>query len=494
MKNSGMPTTAKVKFPDPRVVILLGIPFHDVTMAETLEYIDAMIVRRRPGYLATANLDFAAQASRDVELQRILFDASLVLCDGTPLVWASRWLNAPLRERVAGSDLMPHLFAHCEKAGHRIFFLGSSDEVLVEAAAKCREQYPKLVICGTYSPPYAKLLELDREEMARRIRQVAPDILLVAFGCPKQEKWIYMNYRELGVPVSVGIGASLDFIAGKFRRAPVWMRVCGLEWVFRMMQEPRRLFNRYCIDLMFFAYTLRRQRKLLRRGGGGTPVAKPAEVPASRTAVHCCWSGRVDAAAVDSGAIGAVPPEEGRPNVVIDCAEVTFIDSTGLGLFIKNFRACKEAGGVFIVLNPSEPVAKMLEAMQLGRLIPVARTPLEISSLLRAATPGGPELSFYTAETKTLTLLMAGDITAATVAGCEEFLMDAWNRAESAGRLVLDLKTVSFIDSSGLGFLIKAFKLAKERGGKLSLLNLTPNVLNVIKLANLQNVLEVPDP
>ncbi|MEI8339950.1 MAG: WecB/TagA/CpsF family glycosyltransferase [Verrucomicrobiota bacterium] len=483
-----------VKLPDPRIVILLGIPFHDVTMSETLSYIDAMVARRKPGYLATANLDFAAQASRDVELQRILFDASLVLCDGTPLVWASRWLQAPLRERVAGSDMMPHLFKHSEKTGHRIFFLGSSDEVLAEAVLKCREQYPKLTLCGTYSPPYAKLLELDRDEIARHIREAEPDILLVAFGCPKQEKWIYMNYKDLGVPVSVGIGASLDFIAGKFRRAPVWMRVCGLEWVFRMMQEPRRLVNRYFIDLMFFAYTLRRQRKLLRRGGIGTPVSKPAEVPASRTTVHCCWSGRVDAAAVDSGVIRAVAPEAGRPNVVIDCAEVTFIDSTGLGLFIKNFRTCKEAGGVFIVLNPSDSVAKMLEAMQLDRLIPLARNLDEIAALLKTGKPGGSELSYYSDETKTLTLVMSGDITAATVSGCEEMLVDAWSRSEKAAQLVMDLKAVSFIDSSGLGFLIKAFKLAKERGGKLSLLNLTPNVINVIKLANLQTFLEVPVP
>ncbi len=107
-----------------RLAILLGVPFHDVTMGETLDRIDALIAARTPGYLATANLDFAAQASQDVELQRILFDAELVLCDGTPLVWASRWLGAPLRERVAGSDMMPHLFARAAERGHRLFFLG----------------------------------------------------------------------------------------------------------------------------------------------------------------------------------------------------------------------------------------------------------------------------------------------------------------------------------------------------------------------------------
>ena len=313
----------------PRVVILLGVPFHDITMQETLAYIDALIERREPSYIATANLDFAAQASADVELQRILCESELVLCDGTPLIWASRWLGAPLRERVAGSDLMPHLFAHAAEKGHRLFLLGASEEVLKEATANCRQRYPDLIICGTFSPSHAKLLDLDHSLIESHIHEAKPDILLVAMGCPKQEKWIYMNYQELGVPVSIGIGATLDFIAGKFRRAPIWMRASGLEWVFRLLQEPRRLYSRYYLDLLFFVSSLRKQRRLLQQKGVGQALVRRADHVVGPGAVQVDWSGRIDAASIRSGIVEAILPEEGEPNVILNCSEVTFIDSTG---------------------------------------------------------------------------------------------------------------------------------------------------------------------
>lgn len=477
---------------EPRIFILLGIPFHDVTMSETLEYLDGMIERRKPAYLATANLDFTAQASKDVELQRILFDAELVLCDGTPLVWASRWLGAPLRERVAGSDLMPFLFSHAQERGYRLFFLGSSEEVLAAAVAKCEERYPKLTICGSYSPPYAKLLEINDEEIARRVREARADILLVAMGCPKQEKWIYRHYQNLGVPATIGIGASLDFIAGKFRRAPVWMRVCGLEWLFRLIQEPTRLFNRYYFDLLFFVDALRKQRRLLKNQGVTIAPSGTVEPSALESVVRYKWTGRIDAAAVDGKKVEAAAPEPGKPNVVIECSEVSFIDSTGLGLFIRSFRLCKQNGGAFVVLAPSEAVAKMLTVMRLDRLIPIAKTEGEILPLIRLGAPGAPEADALTAANGTVTLPLAGEITAATVESCETFLRSVLGQMNDAKKLTLDLAKVSFIDSSGLGFLIKTLKLVKQRPGTtLSIENPTPNVRNVIQLANLSALLGV---
>lgn len=474
-----------------RLAILLGVPFHDVTMGETLDRIDALIAARTPGYLATANLDFAAQASQDVELQRILFDAELVLCDGTPLVWASRWLGAPLRERVAGSDMMPHLFARAAERGHRLFFLGSSDEVLEEAARKCREQYPALNICGTYAPPYARLLEIDNTESFRRIREAKPDLLLVAMGCPKQEKWIYMNYRELGVPVSIGIGASLDFIAGKFRRAPVWMRVCGLEWVVRLMQEPKRLFTRYCFDFLFFARVLRHQRILLRERRTPPAPLEPAGSPAGVPTI-IYWHGRVDAAAVESGAVQPITPQAGQRDLVLDCSGVEFMDSTGLGLFIRTFRLCKQMGTAFVLLNPSEPVRQLLSLLKMDRLIPVATNEQELITLLQRHTPGHVEHAAFDAGTETVTVALSGDVTVATVENCESLINSAWEQAPSARRLELDLREVAFIDSCGLGLLVKSLKLSQRRmQGSFVLLDPPANVRNVITLANLHTVMGV---
>ena len=161
--------SATTSLPTPKTVVIMGVPFHDVTMTETLAHIDAMIARRTSSFLATANLDFTAQASQDVELQRILMEAELVLCDGTPLVWASRWLNAPIRERVAGSDLMPELTAHCAQHGHRMYLLGATDETLALASEKMMAANPQLIIAGTYAPPIAKLLDFNNEDILGRI-------------------------------------------------------------------------------------------------------------------------------------------------------------------------------------------------------------------------------------------------------------------------------------------------------------------------------------
>jgi len=213
---------------DPRTIVLFGIPFHDLTMSETLDWIDQLIAQRRPAYLVTANLDFAAQASEDVELQRILVEAELVLCDGTPLVWASRLTGKPLRERVAGSDLVPRLAAHAEKMGYRIFLLGGEISSLEGAAKNLKLQFPGLPEVRYYSPPFAPLHEFDNQLILREIQQAKPDILLVAFGCPKQEKWIYLHYRKLGVPCCIGVGATIDFLAGKVSRAPAWVARTGM--------------------------------------------------------------------------------------------------------------------------------------------------------------------------------------------------------------------------------------------------------------------------
>src|SRR5690349_14579030 len=195
-------------------IAILGVPFDNVTTAETIDLIQRMVASRQPHYLVTANVDFLVQAQEDVELRRIMFDAHLVLCDGTPLVWASRLLGNPLPERVAGADLVPLLMRVAEEKEFRIFFLGATPESAQRAVDNLKLRHPKLVIAGHYSPPFGKLLEMDHDEIRRRITEARPDLLFVSFGCPKQEKWIAMHYLSLGVPVSVGVGATIDFLAG----------------------------------------------------------------------------------------------------------------------------------------------------------------------------------------------------------------------------------------------------------------------------------------
>src|SRR5262249_2724455 len=127
---------------------------------------------------------------------------------------------------------------------------------VTRAATNLRELYPNLIIAGHYSPPFNKLIEMDHDEIKARILAAKPDVLLVSFGCPKQEKWIAMHYRDLGVPLVAGVGATIDFLAGKVPRAPLWMRRSGFEWVYRLTQEPRRLFRRYAKDLWIFGWSI----------------------------------------------------------------------------------------------------------------------------------------------------------------------------------------------------------------------------------------------
>ncbi len=233
-------------------VRLMNVAFDPVTMPQTLERIQGMITRKEPHYIATANVDFLVQARVDLDLRGILGRADLVVCDGTPLVWLSRLLGRPLPERVAGSDLVPEVLARAEKEGWSVFFLGGQEQVLEKAVANMEARHPKLRIAGAYSPPFAPLNQMDHEGICARIREAKPDVLLVSFGCPKQEKWIARNYRAAGVPVCIGVGATIDFLAGAMKRAPRWMQMHGLEWVFRLCQEPRRLLKRYAIGFFVF--------------------------------------------------------------------------------------------------------------------------------------------------------------------------------------------------------------------------------------------------
>lgn len=234
---------------------ILNVAFDRVTFPEAVGRIEQMVESGRPHYIATANVDFLVQARRDAELRRILTEADLVLCDGTPLVWASRLLGNPLPERVAGSDLAPRIIQLAAKKRYRLFFLGATPEANTQAVAKVRERFPDLQIAH-YSPPFRPLSEMNQDEIREKILTARPDILFAAFGCPKAEKWMAMNCRALAVPVMIGVGGTIDFLAGRVKRAPVWMQRAGLEWIFRLWQEPRRLFRRYTNDLWQFGWAL----------------------------------------------------------------------------------------------------------------------------------------------------------------------------------------------------------------------------------------------
>jgi len=226
------------------VQVIAGVPIDDLTMEQALDRIASYIASGRPHQIATVNADFCVKAWDDPELRHILRSADMLTPDGMPLVWGARLLGVPLEGRVTGADLVPAMAQRGAEEGWRFYFLGAGPGIAARAAEALRQRHPGLQVVGVYSPPLSSVVEMD-EQIVARIRDLRPDVLLVAFGNPKQEKWIHMHARELGVPVSIGIGGTFDLIAGATRRAPAWMQRAGLEWLYRLLQEPRRLWRRY---------------------------------------------------------------------------------------------------------------------------------------------------------------------------------------------------------------------------------------------------------
>jgi N-acetylglucosaminyldiphosphoundecaprenol N-acetyl-beta-D-mannosaminyltransferase len=229
-------------------VAVLGIPFHNVTLDETVALIEAHI--REGGFhqVATANVDFLRNALQDENLRNILCSCEMIVPDGMPVVWMSQLIGTPLKERVAGIDLVERLAEVSARRGYGIFLLGASESRSQRAAKVLRQRYPDLRIVGRYSPDPQPLENMDHEGILRRIEEAKPEILLVAFGNPKQEQWLAMHRDRLKVPVCIGVGGTLDSLSGTMRRAPLWMRRNGLEWLHRTMQEPKRLTARYLAD------------------------------------------------------------------------------------------------------------------------------------------------------------------------------------------------------------------------------------------------------
>lgn len=228
---------------------LLNTYVNNLDMDETLTAIEGFIEEKKNAYVVAINVDVVVRIEKDPYLKEITDSADMVLVDGKPLVWISKIYKRPVKAKISGSDMVPLLCEVASKKGYKIFILGGMEGVADQAKAKLEEKLPGIQIVGTYAPPLG--FEEDAEEIERinrRIRDAGPDILLGCLGCPKQEKFIYENREKYNAPVSVCAGATVDFLAGNVNRAPKWMSEHGLEWFYRFLQEPKRMFRRYFVD------------------------------------------------------------------------------------------------------------------------------------------------------------------------------------------------------------------------------------------------------
>lgn len=232
-----------------------------VTALSFDDHVSLMIdwaLRRESRIVCAANVHMLVEAHRRPEFGAILEGADLVAPDGMPLVWMMRRLGAKAQERVAGMDLLPELCSRAELRGVRVFFLGSSPEVLERIRNRLQRQFPGLQIAGMVSPPFRPLSQAEDEALVRQIWQSGAGLVLVALGCPKQERWM-LEHRGRIPAVMVGLGGAFPVFAGVQKMAPAWIRSAGLEWGYRLMQEPGRLWKRYGTTNLQFAWLALKQ-------------------------------------------------------------------------------------------------------------------------------------------------------------------------------------------------------------------------------------------
>jgi N-acetylglucosaminyldiphosphoundecaprenol N-acetyl-beta-D-mannosaminyltransferase len=234
--------------PTPRVQEeeVLGVPLALTDYDQTLDWMDATIAHRRRGYVCVAAVHTVMSAAEDPELRDAVLGADFTVPDGQPLVWAMNSLGHQLPDRVYGPELMDRACARAATTGVRMYLYGGRNQgALVQLALNLRTRYPGLQIVGGYSPPFRELTPDEETRIATEINRSRADIVWVGIGVPKQEKWMARMRDRLDAPVLCGVGAAFDFHAGLVPQAPHWMQRFSLEWVFRLAQEPRRLWKRY---------------------------------------------------------------------------------------------------------------------------------------------------------------------------------------------------------------------------------------------------------
>lgn len=246
-------------------VNILGVGISAINMDMALDSIEGWIARHEPHYVCVTPVHSVMECQSNPELRLVFNGSGLTTPDGMPLVWLCRYKGYHDVSRVYGPDLM---LALCERSvgqGYRHFFYGGAEGVPEQLAENLRERFPGLLVAGTYSPPFHPLIPAEDAHVVRMINKASPDIVWVGLGSPKQELWMAAHLGRLRVPVLIGVGAAFDFHAGLKKQAPYWMQQNGLEWLFRLLAEPRRLWKRYVINNPRFVIMVLLQMMGLRR-------------------------------------------------------------------------------------------------------------------------------------------------------------------------------------------------------------------------------------
>jgi N-acetylglucosaminyldiphosphoundecaprenol N-acetyl-beta-D-mannosaminyltransferase len=355
---------------DRKSIAVLGVPFDNVTMDEAVELIEEKIKDGGFHQVATANVDFLIHSMRDKELQAILCSCDLVVPDGMPIVWATRLMGPGLKERVSGVDLVPRLARLSSERGYGIYLLGASEQSSLRAAESLKQRFPGLRIAGRHSPPIASLEEMDHEDILGRIERAKPDILLVALGNPKQEKWVAMHRERLRVPVCMGVGGTLDFLSGTTERAPKWMQDSGLEWLHRACQDPGRLARRYLADAAGLALHLPPQVALT-AAQPRKPVNSAVQAYDIGSSLVVVLSGDVNARTLTQ--LDQLMQRIGQANrhVIVDLERTGYLGPDSLGSLVRSATLMKSRGLEFWLAGVPMHLRRVLRSSRLTHLFAI---------------------------------------------------------------------------------------------------------------------------
>lgn len=250
--------------PLPRVNIL-GVGINAITMPQALNQISTWIDQRLPNYVAICTVNTVIECQRSLAMRQAINGAGLTTPDGMPLVWLGKWFSKVEVNRVYGPDLMLALCELSARRGYTHYFYGGAAGVAERLTQALQRRFPGLKVVGSYSPPFRPEMSLEAPEIISQINQISPDIIWVGLGTPKQDLWMAAHRELLEAPVIIGVGAAFDFHTGRIPQAPNWMQRNGLEWLFRLWQEPRRLWYRYLVyNPLFILLVLAQTLKLKR--------------------------------------------------------------------------------------------------------------------------------------------------------------------------------------------------------------------------------------
>ena len=236
-----------------KTVRMFGISVASITLSEASEVFSEMARKKETRVIFTANAEHIALLTSNREFQKAYHEADFVLADGMPLVWFSRLIGERLPERVTGSDLLPELCRMAERKSLKVFFLGGTEDVTPKAIENLLKRFPSMNVVG-FATPWIDFAHDEKihSDLLETINQSGADIVFIGFGAPKQEVWIARNQKKLKTGIVLAVGGTFDFLAGKTIRAPLWMQKTGLEWFWRLIHEPKRLWRRYLIGNVIF--------------------------------------------------------------------------------------------------------------------------------------------------------------------------------------------------------------------------------------------------